>query len=49
MGDILSLLYLCSATLKRYEAEGRKGGGCAADALGHLGCQVQGPQNAFEG
>lgn len=24
MGDILSLLYLCSATLKRYEAEGRK-------------------------
>jgi acyl-CoA dehydrogenase len=28
LGDILSLLYLCSATLKRYEAEGRQ----AADA-----------------
>jgi acyl-CoA dehydrogenase len=24
LGDILSLLYLCSATLKRYEAEGRQ-------------------------
>jgi acyl-CoA dehydrogenase len=24
LGDILSLMYLCSATLKRYEAEGRK-------------------------
>jgi len=28
LGDILSLLYLCSATLKRYESEGRQ----AADA-----------------
>ena len=28
LGDILSMLYLCSATLKRYEAEGRQ----AADA-----------------
>lgn len=28
LGDILSLMYLCSATLKRYEAEGRQ----AADA-----------------
>jgi acyl-CoA dehydrogenase len=25
LGDILSLMYLCSATLKRYEAEGRHG------------------------
>jgi acyl-CoA dehydrogenase len=25
LGDILSLMYLCSATLKRYEAEGRQG------------------------
>ena len=24
LGDILSLMYLCSATLKRYEMEGRK-------------------------
>ena len=24
LGDILSLMYLCSATLKRYEAEGRQ-------------------------
>jgi acyl-CoA dehydrogenase len=28
LGDVLSMLYLCSATLKRYEAEGRQ----AADA-----------------
>ena len=28
LGDVLSMLYLCSATLKRYEVEGRQ----AADA-----------------
>ena len=29
LGDILSMMYLCSATLKRYESEGRQ----QADAL----------------
>ena len=48
MGDILSLLYLCSATLKRYEAEGRK----AEDApLMHWAIwdAMFKAQNAFEG
>jgi acyl-CoA dehydrogenase len=44
LGDILSLMYLCSATLKRYEAEGRQAGRCAADALGDLGRHVQGAE-----
>ena len=44
LGDILSLLYLCSATLKRYEDEGRQGRRRAADALGDLGCDVQGAE-----
>ncbi|MFN3985776.1 MAG: acyl-CoA dehydrogenase [Rhodocyclaceae bacterium] len=48
LGDILSLLYLASATLKRYEAEGRQ----AADApLMHWAiwdCMFK-AQNAFEG
>ncbi len=42
LGDILAQMYLISATLKRYEAEGRQAGRCAADALGDLGCHVQG-------
>ena len=48
MGDILALLYLCSATLKRYEAEGRP----AADApLMHWAIwdAMFRMQNAFEG
>jgi len=48
LGDILSLMYLASATLKRYEAEGRQ----AADApLMHWAiwdCMFR-AQNAFEG
>ncbi|MDX9699314.1 MAG: acyl-CoA dehydrogenase [Rhodocyclaceae bacterium] len=48
LGDILSLLYLASATLRRYEAEGRQ----AADApLMHWAiwdCMFK-AQNAFEG
>ncbi len=42
LGDVLSLLYLCSATLKRYEARGPPGRRCAAHALGDLGRDVQG-------
>ncbi len=48
LGDILSLMYLCSATLKRYEAEGRQ----AADApLMHWAIwdAMFKAQNAFEG
>jgi len=48
LGDILSMLYLCSATLKRYEAEGRQ----AADApLMHWAIwdAMFKAQNAFEG
>jgi len=48
LGDILSLMYLCSATLKRYEAEGRQ----AADApLMHWAMwdAMFKAQNAFEG
>jgi acyl-CoA dehydrogenase len=48
LGDVLSLLYLCSATLKRYEAEGRQ----AADApLMHWSIwdAMFKAQNAFEG
>ncbi len=48
LGDILSLMYLCSATLKRYEAEGRQ----AADApLMHWAIwdAMFRAQNAFEG
>jgi acyl-CoA dehydrogenase len=48
LGDILSLMYLCSATLKRYEAEGRQ----AADApLMHWAIwdAMFAAQNAFEG
>jgi acyl-CoA dehydrogenase len=48
MGDILSLLYLCSAVLKRYEAEGRQ----PADApLMHWAIwdSMFKAQNAFEG
>src|SRR5437667_10057291 len=48
LGDILSLLYLCSATLKRYEAEGRH----AADApLMHWAIwdALFQAQSAFEG
>ena len=44
LGDILSLMYLCSATLKRYEAEGRQAGRRAAHALGDLGRDVQGAE-----
>ncbi len=48
LGDILSLMYLCSATLKRYEAEGRQAGDAPLmhwaiwDAMFRM-------QNAFEG
>jgi acyl-CoA dehydrogenase len=48
LGDVLSLLYLCSATLKRYEAEGRQ----QADApLMHWAIQdaMVKAQSAFEG
>ena len=48
LGDILSLMYLCSATLKRYEDEGRQ----AADApLMHWAIwdAMFKAQNAFEG
>ena len=48
LGDILSLLYLCSATLKRYEDEGRQ----QADApLMHWAIwdAMFKAQNAFEG
>lgn len=48
LGDILSLMYLCSATLKRYEDEGRQ----AADApLMHWAIwdAMFKMQNAFEG
>ncbi len=48
LGDILSLMYLCSATLKRYEMEGRQ----AADApLMHWAIwdAMFRAQNAFEG
>ncbi|MET0732932.1 MAG: acyl-CoA dehydrogenase, partial [Casimicrobiaceae bacterium] len=48
LGDILSMLYLCSATLKRFEAEGRK----AEDApLMHWAIwdAMYKAQNAFEG
>jgi acyl-CoA dehydrogenase len=48
LGDILSLMYLCSATLKRYEAEGRQ----KEDApLMHWAIwdSVFKAQNAFEG
>ncbi|MFA4970218.1 MAG: acyl-CoA dehydrogenase [Sulfuritalea sp.] len=48
LGDILSLLYLCSATLKRYEDEGRQ----AEDApLMHWAMQdaLFKMQNAFDG
>jgi len=48
LGDILSLMYLCSAALKRYEMEGRQ----AADApLLHWGIwdAMFKAQNAFEG
>ena len=48
LGDILSLMYLCSATLKRFEAEGRQ----AADApLMHWAIwdAMFKAQNAFEG
>jgi acyl-CoA dehydrogenase len=48
LGDILSLMYLCSATLKRYEMEGRQ----AADApLMHWAIwdSMFKAQNAFEG
>jgi len=48
LGDVLSLLYLCSATLKRYEAEGRQ----QADApLMHWAIQdaMVKVQSAFEG
>jgi acyl-CoA dehydrogenase len=48
LGDILSLMYLCSATLKRYEDEGRQSGDAPlmhwaiCDAMFKM-------QNAFEG
>ena len=48
LGDILSLMYLCSATLRRYEAEGRQ----TADApLMHWAIwdAMFKAQNAFEG
>ena len=48
LGDILSLMYLCSATLRRYEAEGRQ----QADApLMHWAIwdAMFKAQNAFEG
>jgi acyl-CoA dehydrogenase len=48
LGDVLSLLYLCSATLKRYEDEGRQ----AADApLLHWAIQdaLYKTQNAIDG
>ncbi len=48
LGDILSLMYLCSATLKRYESEGRQ----EADApLMHWAIwdAMFAAQNAFEG
>ncbi len=48
LGDILSLLYLCSATLKRYEDEGRQ---CDDAPLMHWAIwdAMFKAQNAFEG
>ena len=41
LGDILSMMYLCSATLKRLRVGGAPGGRCAAHAPGDLGCHVK--------
>ena len=44
LGDILSLMYLCSATLQALRGGGPAAGGRAADALGDLGRDVQGAE-----
>jgi acyl-CoA dehydrogenase len=44
LGDILSLMYLSSATLKRYGSRRPATGRCAADALGDVGRDVQGAE-----
>ena len=44
LGDMLSLLYLCSATLKRYRGRRAARRRRAADALGDVGRDVQGAE-----
>ena len=44
LGDILSLMYLCSATLRPLRGGRAAGGGRAAHALGDLGRDVQGAE-----
>ena len=44
LGDILSLMYLCSAIAEALRDGGPPGGRRAVDALGHLGCDVQGAE-----
>jgi acyl-CoA dehydrogenase len=48
LGDILSLMYLCSATLKRYEAEGRQQGDAPLMHWAIWDAMFK-AQNAFEG
>jgi acyl-CoA dehydrogenase len=48
LGDILSLLYLCSATLKRYEDEGRQAGDAPLMHWAIWDAMFK-AQNAFEG
>ncbi len=48
MGDILSQMYLCSATLKRFEAEGRKAGDAPLMHWAIWDAMFK-AQNAFEG
>ncbi len=48
LGDILSLLYLCSATLKRFEAEGRQHGDAPLMHWAIWDAMFK-AQNAFEG
>ncbi len=44
LGDILSLMYLCSATLRALRGRGPAAGRRAAHALGDLGRDVQGAE-----
>jgi len=48
LGDILSLMYLCSATLKRYESEGRQHGDAPLMHWAIWDAMFK-AQNAFEG
>src|SRR5947207_6519308 len=53
LGDVLSLLYLCSATLKRYEMEGRQAGDAPLmhwaiwDAMFSAQCALEGVGSNF--